>query len=162
MASREGPSAPFLCEPLKEREKKPHNNTWGFNRARGFYSQCKRRFWFDFSEFHRSGGRSKATFPTAVDAFTKKAFTANKCDTVRCRKSKERTQRGTGSPPPCFNKRKEGSFLHVHFIFQGFSQGEQSINWEGKTLMEKWKGAFFWVGGGVGLWSFPAFVSSQG
>lgn len=84
--------------------------------------------------------KSKATFPTAVDAFTKGAFTANKRGTVRCRKSKDGTQRGPAwFFPQCFNKRKEGSFVHVHIISQGFSQGERSINWEGETLMEKWK-----------------------
>lgn len=136
----------FVWTSRREKRGK-QNNAWGFNRPRGFYSHCLKKkkkkrasllICLDLTD--RPRRKSKATFPTTVDTSTKGAFTANKRGTVRCRKSKDGTQRGPAwFFPQCFNKSMEGSFVHVHIISQGFSQGERSINWEGETLMEKWK-----------------------
>lgn len=145
-ASQEGPSAPFLCECLKERKRENNKTHEGFYQAQRFYFHWKRSFWFDFYELNRSAKekRTRPLFPPLLKHLQREFYGKH----ARHRKMQQIKSWDTKRSDLPFSpfgliKAKRAAF-YMFILFSGFlsrRSREQSINGKA-TLWEKWKSCF--------------------
>lgn len=145
-ASQEGPSAPFLCECLKEKKRENNKTHECFYQARRFYFHWKRSFWFDFYEFNRSAEekRTRPLFPPLLKHLQRE-FYGKQARHRKMQQIKSWNTKRSDLPFSPFGliKAKRAAF-YMFILFSGFLSRrarEQSINGKA-TLWEKWKSCF--------------------